>query len=120
MVARLLRFDEPTKKHHVGAVIVSPTRELAGQIHTVLTSLLKFHATSAELLPYLESTGDEKRPLTTAPVIVPQLLVGGNSKASQSLSFFLRHSPNLLIGTPVSHTSWYTCMMAGKLMRVTK
>jgi ATP-dependent RNA helicase DDX55/SPB4 len=105
MVARLLRLDEPMKRHHVGAIIVTPTRELASQIHTVLASLMKFHTASAELLPYLDAAGDEKRPLTTAPVIVPQLLVGGSSKASQDLSFFLRHSPNLLVGTPVRDTS---------------
>ncbi|KAG9560203.1 hypothetical protein KCU79_g7809, partial [Aureobasidium melanogenum] len=32
-VERLLRVDEPIKKHHVGAIIISPTRELATQIH---------------------------------------------------------------------------------------
>lgn len=61
-------------------------------------SLIKFHASSAELLPL--GKGDEKRPATTEPVIVPQLLVGGTTKAAEDLSTFLRLSPNLLIGTP--------------------
>lgn len=61
-------------------------------------SLIKFHAPSADLLPY--SKADEKRPATTEPVIVPQLLVGGTTKAAEDLSTFLRLSPNLLIGTP--------------------
>ncbi|KAK0389975.1 hypothetical protein NLU13_3548 [Sarocladium strictum] len=98
IVHRLLRLEEPTKRHHVGAIIISPTRELAAQIHTVLLSLLEFHAASAEILPYLK--GDEKRPLTTEPVVVPQLLVGGTTTTAQDLSFFMRHSPNLLISSP--------------------
>lgn len=95
---KLLRLDEPTKRHHVGAIIVSPTRELAAQIHSVLMSLLEFHAPSAELLPQLK--GDEKRPATSVPVVVPQLLMGGTTTTAQDLSFFLRHSPNLLISSP--------------------
>ncbi|EQK97806.1 hypothetical protein G6O67_005845 [Ophiocordyceps sinensis] len=97
-VQRLLRLEDPPKKHHVGAIIVSPTRELAAQIHSVLLSLLEFHGPSAELLPYLK--GDEKRPATSVPVVVPQLLVGGTTTPAQDLSFFLRHSPNLLISSP--------------------
>lgn len=98
IVQRLLRLDEPTKRHHVASIIVSPTRELAAQIHTVLLSLLEFHAPSAEILPCLKD--DEKRPATTVPVVVPQLLVGGTTTTAQDLSFFMRHSPNVIISSP--------------------
>lgn len=98
IVQRILRLEEPTKRHHVNTIIVSPTRELAAQIHTVLLSLLEFHAPSAELLPHLK--GDDKRPSSTTPVVVPQLLVGGTTKTAQDLSFFMRHSPNVLISSP--------------------
>ncbi|KAI1878960.1 hypothetical protein JX265_003137 [Neoarthrinium moseri] len=97
IINRLLRL-EPTKNRHVAAVIVSPTRELASQIFKVLTDLLRFHAISSELLPYLD--GDEKRPPTTEPFILPQLLVGGTTTPAQDLSFFLRHSPNVLVASP--------------------
>lgn len=43
---------------------------------------------------------EEKRPATTAPVVVPQLLVGGTTTTAQDLSYFMRHSPNLLIASP--------------------
>ncbi|KAJ4269539.1 ATP-dependent rRNA helicase spb4 [Fusarium torreyae] len=98
LVQKLLRLSEPTKKHHVAAIIVSPTRELAAQIHTVLLNLLQFHEASAEILPQLKE--DEKRPATTVPAIVPQLLVGGTTTTAQDLSFFLRHSSNVLISSP--------------------
>ncbi|AEO71158.1 uncharacterized protein THITE_2123266 [Thermothielavioides terrestris NRRL 8126] len=98
VVEKLLRCDEPAKRHHVQGIIISPTRELTSQIYNVLVSLIKFHGPSADLLPYAKS--DEKRPATTEPVIVPQLLVGGTTKAAEDLRTFLRLSPNLLIGTP--------------------
>lgn len=93
-----MRLGEPAKKHHVSAIIISPTRELAAQIHTVLLSLLEFHAPSAEILPHLK--GEDKRPSNAAPAIVPQLLVGGTTTPAQDLSYFVRHSPNLLISSP--------------------
>lgn len=98
MVERLLRADESAKRHHVKAIVISPTRELATQIFNVLTDLLAFHQDSSELLPYVQN--DERRPDTTAHVVVPQLCVGGTIKAAEDLRTFLRLSPNLLIGTP--------------------
>ncbi|KAI1337557.1 DEAD/DEAH box helicase, partial [Xylariaceae sp. FL0016] len=96
---RLLRQEEPNKRHTVAAICVAPTRELAAQIHGSLTSLIAFHPPSAEMLPYL--SGDEKRPQTSEPAIVPQLLSGGSTTTvAQDLSFFLRHSPNVIISTP--------------------
>lgn len=77
---------------------MSPTRELATQIHGVLASLISFHGPSADLAPFLK--GEEKRPETTVPVLVSQLLVGGTVKVAQDLSAFLRTSPNILVGTP--------------------
>ena len=98
VIQKLLGQDESQKRHHVGAIILSPTRELASQTHQVLLSLLPFHAPSAEILQFLKE--DEKRPMTTSAVIVPQLVVGGCLSPSQDLSAFLRHSPNVLVATP--------------------
>ena len=95
---KLLRLEEPIKKHHVGAIIVSPTRELATQIHSVLISLLSFHGPSAEVLKPLEE-GEKRRPSTTLSVL-PQLLLGGTTTPQQDLSRFLTNSPNVLISTP--------------------
>jgi len=98
VVEKLLRLEEPIKKHHVGAIIVSPTRELATQIHSVLLSLLAFHGPSAEALQPLEE--DEKRKPSPTLSVVPQLLLGGTTTPAQDLSRFLKNSPNLLISTP--------------------
>jgi ATP-dependent RNA helicase DDX55/SPB4 len=97
-VEKLLRLEEPIKKHHGGAIIVSPTRELATQIRSVLLSLLAFHQPSAELLNPSED-GDQRRSTSTLSVL-PQLLLGGTTTAAQNLSRFLKNSPNLLISAP--------------------
>lgn len=98
VIEKLLRLEEPLKKHHVGAIIVSPTRELATQIHSVLLSLLGFHGPSAAALN-LPTEDTPKYPSSTLK-IVPQLLLGGTSTPAQDLSSFLKNSPNLLISTP--------------------
>ncbi|VBB83747.1 Putative ATP-dependent rRNA helicase SPB4 [Podospora comata] len=97
VVEKLLRGDEAAKRHHVQGIIIAPTRELAQQIYNVCVSLIKFHPQSAE---QLQHDRDEKRTITSEPVVYPQLLVGGMTKAAEDLSAFLRLSPNLLIGTP--------------------
>lgn len=85
-------------------------RELAAQIHSVVLSLLAFHAPSAEALR-LTDEGEEmieggelgqataSYPSTTLRIL-PQLLLGGSTTPAQDLNYFLRHSPNLIISTP--------------------
>lgn len=107
LVERLLRLEEPLKKHHVGAIILAPTRELAVQIHQVLESLLKFHGPSAAALRALKRDDDDdddtEETEAFAPnalKVVPQLLLGGTRTAAQDLSLFLKTCPNLLVSTP--------------------
>ena len=106
-IEKILQLGERAKKHHVNAIVISPTRELALQIHGVLNNLLDFHGPSAAAMrppdQDLDPT-DREQPVPTypssTPVIVPQLLVGGDTSPAQDLSYFLQHSPNLLIATP--------------------
>ncbi|KAJ0423699.1 P-loop containing nucleoside triphosphate hydrolase protein [Aspergillus carlsbadensis] len=102
VVEKLLRLEEPLKKHHVGAIIVSPTRELASQIYNVLLSLLAFHSPSAALINSSESDEDAPRPKHSSSIlkVVPQLLLGGTTSPAEDLSTFLKRSPNLLVATP--------------------
>ncbi|KAI9764430.1 MAG: ATP-dependent rRNA helicase spb4 [Geoglossum simile] len=106
IIERLLRLDDPIRRHHVGAIIVSPTRELATQIHAVLLSLLAFHGPSATTLrpPDGNSEATEVQ-LDTLNLpsnlrVVPQLLLGGATTPAKDLAHFLNTSPNLLISTP--------------------
>ncbi|KAJ5590738.1 hypothetical protein N7450_004710 [Penicillium hetheringtonii] len=96
VVEKLLRLEEPLKKHHIGAIIISPTRELASQIYQVLLSLLEFHPASAAAINPPE--GDAPRPKSSSSIlkVVPQLLLGGATTPAEDLSSFLKRSPNVL------------------------
>ena len=107
VVSKILRLQERTKKHHVASIIVSPTRELATQIHRVVEDLLAFHGPSMAALKQEDDDqveGEGGQPLvvysSSTPVVVPQLLVGGDTTVAQDLSVFLKASSNLLIATP--------------------
>lgn len=72
----LLRRDTPFKKHEIGALIVAPTRELAGQIYTVFEKLTECHK-------FLKCS----------------LLVGGNA-VKDDIQDFEKNGGNIFIGTP--------------------
>lgn len=94
IVEKILRLEERVKKHHVASIIISPTRELASQIHGVLLSLLAFHRPSNCAIHQEASVEDN------SPIVVPQLLVGGDTSTTEDLRYFLDRSPNLLVSTP--------------------
>lgn len=77
---------------------------MATQIYGVLQSLLAFHGPSAAAMKAFDdadSAGiEEPSPSTSGSKIVAQLLVGGDTSTSQDLSYFLNHSPSLLVATP--------------------
>ena len=121
------KLDKGRKRGQVGAIVISPTRELASQIYNVLLSLLEFHEPSAARLPNAvqvdlgEVTEEEAaakkkeeeemndvtesiKPLpkssSVGPRITPLLLLGGAQSPAVDLKTFLAHDPNVLIGTP--------------------
>ena len=106
LVEKILRLEGRTKRHHVAAIVISPTRELASQIHQVLTTLLAFHSASASLAisqqqrPNQEEESVAHNESSNIPIVLPQLLVGGQVSPAEDLSYFLKHSPNVLIATP--------------------
>lgn len=72
----LVQREEPLKKHDVGALIISPTRELATQIYEVLQSFLAH-------LPQFSS-----------------LLTVGGSQVGDDLQSFKTRGSHILVATP--------------------
>ncbi|CRL22315.1 RNA helicase, ATP-dependent DEAH box, HrpB type [Penicillium camemberti] len=100
IVEKLLRLDQPLKKHHVGAIVISPTRELASQIHQVLLSLLEFHPASAAAIKPAEEGVPRAKTSSSTLRVVPQLLLGGGTSPAEDLKLFLKNSPSVLVSTP--------------------
>lgn len=76
VVEKLKRLEEKLKKHQVGAVILSPTRELARQSYEVACPLL-----------------------AVLPNVRVQLMVGGTD-VGQDVQQFLSEGGQVIIGTP--------------------
>lgn len=75
----LRKSDAPLRPSQIGALIVSPTRELARQTHGVVAAVTRF----APSLP------------------PPWLAVGGEtSSVAEDLAYFAAHGSDVLVGTP--------------------
>ena len=72
----LLRRETPFKKHEIGALVVAPTRELAGQIYSVFEQLAACHLS-----------------------LKCCLLVGGNA-VKDNIEDFESNGGNIFVGTP--------------------
>lgn len=79
ILEKLSRRSEPLAKRELGALIISPTRELATQIHSVMSA-------------FLSSQTDCK--------LSHMLMIGGGSTLQQDIAAFNKNGPDILIGTP--------------------
>ncbi|CCG84402.1 protein of unknown function [Taphrina deformans PYCC 5710] len=129
LVERLLRREDALAHHHIGALVVCPTRELAMQIYTVLNSLLLLAPekvidgsvkddevqqqvmeggnieTETETKDHGSDEEQEEHeidPLANAKTLglSAQLLIGGTTSVQQDVLKFRQASPTILIGTP--------------------
>jgi ATP-dependent RNA helicase DDX55/SPB4 len=86
MIEILARAKRELKRYQVGAVIVSPTRELAKQIHEVAA-------------PFVRTLGKERSETNEGEGDLAMLLVGGTDVA-KDVATFAATSPLVLIATP--------------------
>lgn len=92
ILERLIRRETKLKKNEVGALIISPTRELATQIHSVFSLFLKAQPTE-------EVAEGEEPPERTYPD--PLLLISSDqSSPAQDVQRFLQSGADIVIGTP--------------------
>lgn len=80
---RLIRLDQPLKKYEIGSIVLSPTRELAHQIATVLETFTSFMNESAE----------EGRKLSVWRLI-------GGTEEMEDLKFLRAHGAQIIVATP--------------------
>lgn len=80
ILEKLLRREEPLKNYEIGSVIITPTRELAQQIHSVFQLFVQDHEREEE--------------------VRLGLFIGGSSSLAEDISTFKKQRPRILIGTP--------------------
>ncbi|TFL00460.1 ATP-dependent rRNA helicase spb4 [Pterulicium gracile] len=90
VIERLIRRDTRLKKHEIGALIISPTRELATQIYSIFNQFL-----SSQPQPENQEDVDPDRHPD------PLLLVSSDkSTPAQDIQRFLELGSDIVVGTP--------------------
>ncbi|KAG8939071.1 ATP-dependent rRNA helicase spb4, partial [Tulasnella sp. 419] len=91
IIEKMIRRETPLRKNEIGALVISPTRELATQIHSIFQLFTNSQPSSQE-----GETSSSLRSLNP-----PLLLVSGtDSSPAQDLSRFLETSADIVVGTP--------------------
>ncbi|KAJ3189358.1 hypothetical protein HDU85_002987 [Gaertneriomyces sp. JEL0708] len=106
IVEMLIRRHQDNRgllKNHIGAVIVSPTRELAKQISEVVNEFVKCvnDAARAEA-EAVETNGvelDADAPISRYPCLTTALYIGG-SPLQSDIKTFMQTGAHIIIGTP--------------------
>ncbi|KAG6335633.1 hypothetical protein ID866_3449 [Astraeus odoratus] len=90
VLERLVRRESRLRKNEIGALVISPTRELATQIHSVFSLFLSSQPEVTQSLSHLNS-----------PFPPPLLLVSSEqSSPAQDIQRFLETGADIVIGTP--------------------
>ncbi|KAI6119324.1 DEAD-domain-containing protein [Pisolithus croceorrhizus] len=99
ILERLIRRESKLRKNEIGALVVTPTRELATQIHSVFSLFL-----SSQPDPQPSAVVEEDESLCTSPdnqFPPPLLLVSSDqSSPAQDVQRFLETGADIVIGTP--------------------
>ena len=98
----LLRREEPLKKTQIGALVITPTRELATQIAGVLSHFTKF------INDPREYGDDQSRKDASGPMAPPTvrrplthgLFIGGATTVAQDIKTFKETGAHIMVGTP--------------------
>ncbi|KAF8559086.1 DEAD-domain-containing protein [Imleria badia] len=95
VLERLVRRGSTFRPNEIGALVISPTRELATQIHSVFSLFLS----AQPCPPCLDESAAADRPIPSYPP--PLLLVSSDeSSPAQDVQRFLDTGANIVIGTP--------------------
>ncbi|KZS88434.1 DEAD-domain-containing protein [Sistotremastrum niveocremeum HHB9708] len=95
IIERLIRRTERLKSKQIGAIVISPTRELAEQIHAVF----KLFLDSQPPPSHAQTEGDEP-PAQKPTYPPPLLLISGPSSPSQDIQRFIKEGSDIVVGTP--------------------
>lgn len=102
MLLRRHRDNRPLLKNQIGALIISPTRELAKQIYEVTTLFIEGIRTAAatgEDDGNDDNDSDEEHSQGNMPLLNHMLFIGGNN-VLEDMQKFQREGAQVVIGTP--------------------
>ncbi|KAJ7915570.1 DEAD-domain-containing protein [Mycena leptocephala] len=92
ILERLIRRERKLRKHEIGALVISPTRELATQIHSIFSLFL-----SAQPRPPPVDPADPPDPEYPEPLL---LISSNKSSPANDVQRFTTSGADIVIGTP--------------------
>ncbi|KAJ7184388.1 DEAD-domain-containing protein [Mycena filopes] len=95
ILERLIRRDRKLRKHELGALIISPTRELATQIHSIFSLFLSAQPRA----PLADDADPAEAPKAEYPDAL-LLISSKKSSPTQDLQRFTTTGADIVIGTP--------------------
>ncbi|KAF8191485.1 DEAD-domain-containing protein [Mycena galopus ATCC 62051] len=93
ILERLIRRERKLRKHELGALIISPTRELATQIHSIFTLFLSAQPRAAPV----DDLSDPPDPEYPDALL---LISSNKSDPAQDVQRFTTSGADIVIGTP--------------------
>ncbi|EAU84793.2 ATP-dependent rRNA helicase spb4 [Coprinopsis cinerea okayama7 len=92
ILEKLIRRERPHRRNEIGALVISPTRELATQIHSIFAQFLDSQPGSAAA----ENEEDDPS-LLPSPLL---LISSDDSSPAKDIQRFLSTGADIVIGTP--------------------
>ncbi|EKM55368.1 uncharacterized protein PHACADRAFT_120692 [Phanerochaete carnosa HHB-10118-sp] len=104
ILEKLIRREAKLSGNEIGALVISPTRELANQIHSIFELFLQSQPSAQHSHPTspAQSDGDESGGLPESrwEFPPPLLLVSSGSSPAQDLQRFMSTGADIVVGTP--------------------
>ncbi|KAI0780729.1 DEAD-domain-containing protein [Trametes elegans] len=99
ILEKLVRRERKLAKNEVGALVISPTRELATQIHSIFSLFLSSQPSTRTASPAPdEASGSDVQLEPEYPP--PLLIVSSDSPPAEDVQRFLASGADIVIGTP--------------------
>ncbi|KAH8106782.1 DEAD-domain-containing protein [Cristinia sonorae] len=102
ILERLIRREHKLRKNEIGALVISPTRELANQIHSVFSLFLNSQPSLRRTPPLtvFSPVTDEEPPEPEKEYPDPLLLVSSDASPTEDIKRFVSTKADIVIGTP--------------------
>jgi len=102
ILERLIRREHKLRKNEIGALVISPTRELANQIHSVFSLFLNSQPSLRRTPPLTVFSPEprEEQPESEKEYPDPLLLVSSDASPADDIKRFLATKADIVIGTP--------------------
>ncbi|KAI0693285.1 DEAD-domain-containing protein [Cytidiella melzeri] len=101
ILEKLIRRENKLRKNEIGALVITPTRELANQIHGIFSRFLDSQPSASDSPVSFDNTFDNRETVSLGREYPPPLLlVSSQQTPAQDVQQFLASGSDIIVGTP--------------------